>query len=173
MKRFKDYITEEEHVHLSVDSKVWLSQRDKINHDLETITETPFLNSALFQNSVRGTLERYGILLPAQAQMQFLSTEGEIVYTLVDDLASSQQDYKLTGQNENEGNSSYYLYMVWNLTPEANVEGYANIVTQEELDALGTLDHATDPVGTEDPMDVWRRQQRHTNDDSGNDDEYV
>lgn len=179
MKRFREYLSEAEHVELSVDSAVWEPQLDKMNFDLEAVTSEPFLNSALFVNAVRGTLERYGILLPAHSNMQQLSVEAEVVYDLVDDLTSNRQDYT-QGGDEKDSVNPRYLYMVHNLDPNGNVEGYAQIVNQEELDALGSMDRLSDEeefeAGVADQDNTWlanwRKQQRHTNDDSGNTNEY-
>jgi hypothetical protein len=160
MLGFKDYLNEMTHVEIDVQPEAWIHQLDKMNEDLEKVTAQPFLNSALFVNMVRGTLERYGILLPPFNNMQQLSMEAEVVYAL--------------------GESGHFVYMVHNLDPHGNVEGYAQVVTQDDLDALGSMDaggsdegYTDDGDNTLDAINRMRRQVRRSNDDSGNNDEYA
>jgi len=160
MLGFKEYLNERTHVEIDVAPDAWLPQLDKLNQDLEQVTLKSFVNSALFVNAVRGTLERYGILLPPFSNMQQLSMESEVVYAL--------------------GESNHFVYMVHNLDPDGYVEGYAQVIEQADLDALGTMDRLGDEEELEahhhDPLDDvnrMRRQVRHSNDDSGNDAEYA
>lgn len=152
MLRFKDYIKEEEHIELDVNPEFALTQVDKINEDLDAVTANSFVNSALFINAVRGTLERYGIVLPAHSNMQQLALEGETVYAL--------------------GDSGHYVYMVWDLDENHSVEGYATIANHEELDDLISLDG-----DEEEPVEVERIPRRlppaARDDDSGNTNEYA
>ena len=155
MLSFKQFITEE-NVDVPVDIELKnapLGDIEKINADLDAVTEDPFVNTALFVNAVRGTLERYGILLPEAHQWQALDMEGEYTYSL--------------------GDSGHYVYMVHNLSPEGHVEGYATIATQDELNALADLgnvggDEVSEPPETK----PWTPPARR-DDDSGNDAEYA
>lgn len=158
MLRFKDYITEEHtaEVHLdNVEPSLVLSHIDKANEDLDKVTEEPFVNSALFVNAARGTLERYGIVLPAHSHMQQLALEAEYVYAI--------------------GDSGHFVYMVHNLNPEGFVEGYAQIVDADELQDLKSMNDDWDenefvPDATENPR---RLPPAARDDDSGNTDEYA
>lgn len=159
MLGFKQYLEERDNVTIEITADSgWLPQIGKANEDLEKVTAHPFLNSALFVNAVRGTLERYGILLPAHSNLQQLSMEGEVVYAL--------------------GDSGHFVYVVHNLDPNGNVEGYAQIVDQDELDSLAVMDRLPDeeePVDEANPLDAvnrMRKQVRRSNDDSGNTAEY-
>jgi hypothetical protein len=158
-KTFKEFITEEhQRVEIDIDPKLALLQLDKANEDLEAVTLRPFQNSAVFVNTVRGTLERYGIVLPAYSNMQQLSLEGETVYAL--------------------GSSGMFVYMVWNLNDEQVLEGYAQIVNQEDLDDLKELNASSDEGIQREPSALkvsdWRRYPpARRDDDSGNDDEYT
>ena len=157
MQTFKQFITEEEHIVIDVDPAYALSNIDKANEDLDAVTIEEFVNSAVFVNTVRGTLERYGIVLPAHSNMQQLALEGEYVYAL--------------------GDSGHFVYMVHNLNPEGQVEGYAQIVDQEELDDLGSLDEpdeneVDEPVKQE--VSDWAKYPKaRRDDDSGNTAEYA
>lgn len=154
MKRFKEYLNEKVHVEIDVDSNTWLPQLAKANEDLEKVTLEPFVNSAIFTNAVRGTLERYGIVLPAHSNMQQLSMESEVVYIL--------------------GDTGYFVYMVHNLSPTGHVEGYAQIVNEDELDDLDAP-HSNEEEVPEEPEPVrkpWIPPARR-DDDSGNNDEYT
>lgn len=157
MLRFKEFLNENGMVILDVKPDLALSNLDKANEDLEKVTELPFVNSALFVNAVRGTLERYGIVLPAQSHMQQLSLEGEAIYQL--------------------GESGHYVYMVHNLDPDGSIEGYATIVDEDELKDLSELDYDNDdgfdaPEKNE-PTEWMKYPKARRDDDSGNDAEYA
>jgi hypothetical protein len=130
---------------------------EKINADLDAVTLNPFVNSALFTNAVRGTLERYGILLPAESNIQQLSLEGEFVYQL--------------------GDSGQYVYAVHNLSPEGEVEGYAQIVDGDELADLQSLDtdeNDVDPPAPDAGPTEWMKYPKaRRDDDSGETAEYA
>lgn len=156
LRSFKEYFTEEETIVIDVNPEYTLSNIDKANADLDAVTEVPFVNSALFVNAVRGTLERYGVILPAHSNMQQLQLEGEWVYQL--------------------GDSGHFVYMVHNLSPEGAVEGYAQIVNQEELDDLAELGIPETVESEEDrtqPTEWMKYPKARRDDDSGNTDEYA
>lgn len=158
MLRFKEFVTEDATVVIDIQPDLALSHIDKANEDLEEVTKMPFVNSALFVNAVRGTLERYGIVLPAHSNMQQLSLEGEVVYQL--------------------GNSGHYVYMVHNLDPDGGIEGYASIVDEEELHDLSGLDFDNDegmdePKDNTEPSEWMKYPKARRDDDSGNNDEYT
>jgi hypothetical protein len=154
MESFKQYFTESTHISIDMDPAFALTQIEKINEDLDTITLPTFVNSGIFVNAVRGTLERYGIVLPAHSNMQQLSLEGEWVYQL--------------------GESGYFVYMVHDLTDEGAVEGYATIADAEELEDLAELNDDEDEDDVEEPTPVRRRlPPAARDDDSGNTAEYA
>jgi len=157
MLRFKEFLNEEEQA-IDIDPEFALTQVDKVNEDLEAVTAMPFVNSALFINAVRGTLERYGIVLPAYSNMQQLSLEGETTYSLA--------------------NTEYSVYMVWNLDEDHGVEGYATLANQEELADLATLnDDDEDEIPTDgkpdQPTEWMKYPKARRDDDSGNTAEYA
>jgi len=157
MLSFNEFIKEEERVVLDIDlKKSPLGDIDKINADLDAVTLNPFVNSALFVNAVRGTLERYGIVLPAHSNLQQLSLEGETVYQL--------------------GESGQYIYMVHNLNPEGEVEAWAQFVDGEELEDLTSLDSDENDVDVLDntgPTEWMKYPKARRDDDSGNTAEYA
>ncbi len=157
MLKFSEFIKEEEHIVLDIDLKnAPLGNIEKINADLDAVTLNPFVNSALFVNAVRGTLERYGIVLPAHSNLQQLSLEGETVYQL--------------------GDSGQYIYMVHNLNPEGEVEAWAQFVDGEELSALSSLDSDENDVDVVDdtgPTEWMKYPKARRDDDSGNTNEYA
>lgn len=155
MESFKQYFTESTHISIDIDPEYALSQVEKINEDLDAVTEPTFVNSGIFVNAVRGTLERYGIVLPPHSNMQQLSLEGEWVYEL--------------------GESGHYVYMIHNLNDEGLVEGYATICDEEELGDLASLGWDEDEEDdVEEPTEVRRRlPPAARDDDSGNTAEYA
>ena len=156
MLRFKDYIAEDHTVEIdlnNVEPSLVLSHLEKANEDLDRVTEEPFVNSALFVNAVRGTLERYGIVLPAHANMQQLSVEAEYVYAI--------------------GESGYYVYIVHNLNPDGYVEGYAQVVDSEELEELKDMDDDDFEEEREETPQQPKYPPARRDDDSGNSNEYT
>jgi len=160
MLGFKEYITERDNVTIDIQADSgWLKRLPEINKDLLAVNARPFLNSALFVNACRGTLERYGILLPAFQAMQQLSMEADVVYAL--------------------GSSGFYIHMVHNLDCDGNVDGSCKIIDQAGLDSIAGERLVPDEAegcgscgGMDDSINRMRKQVRRSNDDSGNDAEY-
>ena len=151
MQTFKQFLEEAEDLQIEIELEQFMEQIDSINDALEEVTAEPFINSAVFMNAVRGTLERFGILIPPGYEMPMLSLDAETVYAL--------------------GESEYSIYIVHNTTPDVGVDGYAAVVNKEDLDDLLQMD----PPEPLEPMPLvtpYLRQTRRTNDDSGNTDEY-
>lgn len=155
--KFKEYITEQEELVIDTQTEVLMSQLEKANEDLDAVTEDPFVNSAIFMNAVRGTLERYGIVLPPSYTVPMLSAEAETVYTL--------------------GDSGMYLYICHNQNEDSLIEGYAQVVNQEELDDLVDMDkfasEEDEEEGAISSKPDWVPPARAKDDDSGNDSEYT
>lgn len=158
MLKFKEYITEQEDLNLEVDNSIVLQVVDEVNVALDLVTARPFVNSAVFMNAVRGTLERYGIVLPPSVVMPMLSTEAETVYSL--------------------GDSGMYLYIVHD-QDEGGVDGYAQIVNEDELEDLQSMNDDELDEGDDDEAEDEAAQRqwippdrRKAADDGGNNDEY-
>lgn len=159
MLGFKEYLEEKHNVTIDIQSDSgWLKRVPEINADLAKVTAKPFLNSPLFVNACRGTLERYGILLPAFQAVQQVTMELDVVYAL--------------------GDSGWFIHMVHNMDCNGNVDGHCKVITQSELDSIAGTELipdeeegcCDDPAG--DAVQRMRKQVRRTNDDSGNDGEY-
>jgi hypothetical protein len=123
MLSFKEFLNEEERMEIpySPDKNLLEENLDLINNDLEAVTAKPFVNSAVFFNAIRGTLERFGILIPPGYETPIMNIEAEVVYSLDND-------------------SGYYVYIVHNLSPDGLIEGYAQVVNEEDLNDLLNLD---------------------------------
>lgn len=158
MLTFKQFLNEEEQLSIdNVDSKLLHSNMENINAALDAVTNTQFVNSALFTNAVRGTLERFGILLPKGYEYPMLSSAAE-------------SKYDLSG-------TGLYLYVTHDMSKDGYVEGYAQIVDADELDDLNSLDDMEDDefASVKQPIPTtseYLKRTRRSNDDSGNDDEY-
>jgi hypothetical protein len=153
MLKFKEYLNESEELHIDMDTDFMMQHLDNLNDALEAVTEDPFPNSAIFINAVRGTLERFGVVLPPNYVMPMLSQEAETVYTL--------------------GESNMYLYIVHNLH-DGLVEGYAQIVNEDELNDLVEMNG--EESDEEEDLDAAKREwtpPARRDDDSGNTDEYA
>jgi len=154
MLKFNEFIIEASDGTLEVDAKYIEGNFDAINADLDALTEKPYQNAPIFLNQLRGTLERYGMLLPQSATPQFLDLGAEIVYLL--------------------GDSAYHLYIVYDTNEDGYVDGYAQVVSSDELSDLMATD-SEDLLDREDDEDVKPRPSdwyRKRDDDAGNTDEY-
>lgn len=153
MLTFNKFITEAAEETLDVDAKHVQGNFDAINADLDALTEKPYQNAPIFLNQLRGTLERYGILLPQSATQQFLDLGAELDYLL--------------------GESGLHLYVVYDTNEDGFVDGYAQIVTPEELRSLMTMDSEDLLDSDREPITMrpstWYAKR---DDDAGNSDEY-
>ena len=78
MIKFSEFLTEATDAVIEVDSR-WLENNvDALNADLDALTEKPYQNAPIMLAQLRGTLERYGMLLPQSATPQFLNLSAEI-----------------------------------------------------------------------------------------------
>lgn len=150
MLKFKEFITEQEDLVIDEVPEQLLAQIDTINAELDQITEEPFVNSAIFFNLIRSTLERFGVIIPPGYEMPMLSTDSETAYAL--------------------GDSGYYIYIVHN-TEVGAVIGYAQIVDKTDLDDL--MSSFSDEDNTEVYLNKPWIPPARRDDDSGNTDEYA
>lgn len=155
MKNFKSFITEED-LSIEVNADQLNPHIEKLNADLDRVTGKPFTNSAVFMNAVRGTLERFGIVLPPSYVMPMLSVEAETVYKL--------------------GGTDKHLYICHGLV-DGLVDGYAQIVDEEELNDLIDMDKFNEDEVADPRIEAAKRRfippdRRRAADDGGNTDEY-
>jgi hypothetical protein len=118
MLKFSEYFAEENGT-LEIEKEQLEGQLDYLNADLDSVTQKPFQNSAVFINTIRGTLERYSLLIPSMGHAT-LSPDGEVVFKL--------------------GESGKFLYIVYDVNDFGFTEGYAQVVTNDELKDLSKLD---------------------------------
>lgn len=133
MQSFKEFMNEERQLnllHIEVDPRVLENNKDAMNADFDRLTAMPFQNPIVFYNQLRGTLERYGMIVPPGATRHFLNFDAELSMTL--------------------GDSDLFLYVVFNTHKNTKVEGYAQIVDQEELANLMSADDPREEEEMED-----------------------
>lgn len=153
MKKFNQFITEESGAAVEVDS-TWLDNNtETLNSELDALTDKPYQNAPIMLAQLRGVLERYGMILPQSATQEFLNLSAELVYSL--------------------GESNKNLYIVYDTNEDGFVDGYAQIVTDDELDDLMSME-MEELVGSDrDPIQMrpstWYAGRE---DDGGNTDEY-
>jgi len=152
MLKFKDYITEDFDEMIEIDARNLSQNRDKLNDELDKLTEKPYQNAPIFLAQMRGVLERYGIQLPAKATDNFLQLSSEMVYVV--------------------GESDDHLYIVYDTNEDGYVDGYAQIVNSDELGALMDMDKREhfderEPITTR-PSTWYARRE----DDGGDTSEY-
>lgn len=152
MLKFKEYLKEAYDEVLPIDAK-WLEENmDKINAELDTLTLKPYQNAPIFLNQLRGLLERYGTTLPASATPHFLNLSAELIYAL--------------------GDSGLNLYIVYDTNDDSFVDGYAQIVNNDELNDLTSMD-SEEILGDREKLEMrpstWYAKR---DDDAGNSDEY-
>lgn len=120
MLKFNDYLNEEFDEILEIDSEFLTNNMETLNAELDALTEKPYKNAPVMLNQLRGLLNRYGLMLPDSANMHFLSMSAELVYML--------------------GESNLHLYIVFDTNEDGFVDGYAQIVTDDELEDLVKMD---------------------------------
>lgn len=150
--QFKKKLDEEKDSTIVIDDipDQTMQSLDMINDTLDKITDRQFVNSAVFINTVRATLERFGIILPPEHQMAMLNSESETVYAL--------------------GDTDMNLYITHD-TYEGQVEGYAQIVSDSDLhDLMNSTDDEEEEDDEEEPR-RWIPPARR-DDDSGDTSEY-
>ena len=153
MIKFSEFLTEATDAVVEVDSN-WLSNNvDALNADLDALTEKPYQNAPIMLAQLRGTLERYGMLLPQSATPQFMNLSAEVAYAL--------------------GDSGYNLYAVYDTNEDGFVDGYAQVVTDDELSDLMNMD-SSEVLNTDREMIKIRPSTWYAprDDDSGNTSEY-
>ena len=153
MIKFNEFLTEATDAVIAIDSR-WLENNvDALNAELDLLTEKPYQNATIILAQLRGCLERYGMLLPQSATPQFLNLSAEIAYSL--------------------GDSAYNLYIVYDTNEDAFVDGYAQIVTDDELNDLMNMD-SEDILNTDREMIKMRPSTWYASreDDGGNTAEY-
>jgi len=153
MLKFNEFMTEQFDEMIPVDSKFFDGNLENLNAELDALTDKPYQNAPIMLAQLRGVLERFGIQLPVSAQNNFLDLGAELVYLL--------------------GETEHHLYIVYDTNEDGFVDGYAQVVTSEELeDLLGMeadelLDSDRDPI-TMRPSTWYAKRD----DDAGNSDEY-
>lgn len=153
MIRFNQFLNEAVDSVVEVDSR-WLENNvETMNAELDKLTEKPYQNAPIMLTQLRGFFERYGMLLPQSVTPQFMNLSAEVTYAL--------------------GDSSYNLYIVYDTNDDGFVDGYAQVVTDDELDDLMNLD--TDELVGSDREPIKMRPSTWyaaREDDGGNTDEY-
>ena len=142
MQKFKQFINEEtskQQYHIEVDSRVLENNKDAINADFDRLTANRYQNSMVFFNQVRGTLERYGMIVPPSATKHFLKFETELSFKL--------------------GDSDLFLYVVFNTIRNAYVEGYAQVVDMSELMQLMSSNEDVPHMEDEDEEDEGEEEE--------------
>jgi len=159
MLNFKTFINEDRgnSMHIEVDSSMINNNKETINADFDRLTHAPYKNSIIFYNQLRGTLERFGMLMPPEATKQFLKFENELVFTL--------------------GETDLYLYVVYNTQKNSQVDAYTQIVHEDELQQLMDSDDMDDAKEIDDDYDddmndYNKNYQKKMDYDSGNTGEY-
>jgi hypothetical protein len=153
MLKFNEFLKEEFDQVLPVDEKHVESNIEAINVELDKLTEKPYQNAPIFLTQLRGALERYAVMIPQEATKNFLNLGAELAYKL--------------------GELDQYLYIVFDTNDDGFVDGYAQIVSSDELDDLYDMDTSEILDMDRDPITMrpstWYAKR---DDDAGNSDEY-
>ena len=150
MLKFSEFLKEENEDVVETDTRHLLENQDALNAELDTLTAKPYQNAPLMLTQLRGVLERYGINLPQQATVNFMNLSAELVYTL--------------------GDSGCYLYLIYDTNEDGYVDGYAQVVDDEELSMLAS----SEVLNTDRNLIAVRHSDwyRKRDDDAGNSSEY-
>ena len=152
MLKFNEFLNEEFGELITVDSRYLEENMDTINADLDALTEKPYQNAPIFLAQLRGVTEKYGMPLPQSATNNFLDLGAELVYML--------------------GETDYHLYVVYDTNEDGFVDGYAQVVSNDELQDLLNMD-SEEVLGDREEITMrpstWYAKR---DDDSGDDSEY-
>ena len=152
MLKFREFLQEAADTILPIDAKWLESNVETMNNELDVITQKPYQNAPIFLNQLRGFLERYGTSLPAAATAEFLNLSAELVYAL--------------------GDSAYNLYVTYDTNEDGFVDGYAQIVNDDDLQDLLDMD-SEDILGDREEMEPRSSiSYARRDDDAGNSAEY-
>lgn len=169
MQNFKEFINEGLNPNfIEVDSRMVENNKDSINADFDRLTAQPYTNTMVLYNQIRGTLERYGMIVPPGAVKHFMNTDGELAFKL--------------------GETDLNLYVVFNTHKNSYVDGYVQVVDDAELSHLMSADEEdededeveeeAEEVEGEDEeddmeeMDTMEKYRKRRDDDSGDTSEY-
>jgi hypothetical protein len=152
MLKFSEFLKEETEDVIDTDIAHLLSNQEVLNGELDALTEKPYQNAPIFLTQLRGVLERYGMNLPQTATTNFMDLSAELAYAL--------------------GDSGLYLYIVYDTNEDGYVDGYAQVVTSEELGDLANMPE--DLLNTNRNLIPVRHSDwyRKRDDDAGNTNEY-
>ena len=152
MLKFNEFLNEEFGELITVDARYLEQNMDAINVELDALTEKPYQNAPIFLAQLRGITEKYGMPLPQSATNNFLDLGAELVYML--------------------GETDYHLYVVYDTGEDGFVDGYAQVVTNDELQDLLNMD-SEEVLGDREEITMrpstWYAKR---DDDAGNTDEY-
>jgi hypothetical protein len=152
MQTFNEFLAEQTSDVIQVDNRNIEQNMDSINAELDALTEKPYQNAPIFLAQLRGVTERYGFPLPQSATDHFLDLGAELMYIL--------------------GTSPYNLYVVYDTNEDGFVDGYAQIVSDDELEDLLGMD-SEELLGDREEIEMrpstWYAKR---DDDSGDDSEY-
>lgn len=152
MLKFNEFLSEEFDQLIQVDARYLEQNLDAVNAELDALTEKPYQNAPIFLNQLRGITEKFGFPLPQSATNNFLDLGAELVYML--------------------GDSNYHLYIVYDTGEDGFVDGYAQVVSDDELQDLLSMD-SEEVLDDREEMPVrhsdWYRKR---DDDAGNTNEY-
>jgi hypothetical protein len=152
MLKFNEFLKEETEEVIATDDAHLLSNQEALNGELDNLTEKPYQNAPIFLTQLRGVLERYGMNLPQTASPNFMDLSSELVYAL--------------------GDSGLYLYVVYDTNEDGYVDGYAQVVSGDELGDLARM--PADLLNTNRNLMPIRHSDwyRKRDDDAGNTNEY-
>lgn len=155
MKKFIDFLNEEAGAYDCVEPNIELTAEriDELNSKLDVLTAKPYQNAPIFLTQLRAAFEMFGINLPSTATEQFLNLDAEIVYDL---------------PNENR-----YLYIVYNTREDGFVDGYAQVVDEQELSDLSSMTKEDLFGDDEEEVKFPKYPPARRDDDSGNTSEYA
>jgi hypothetical protein len=152
MLKFNEFLKEETEDVIPTDDRRLQNNLNALNSDLDTLTDKPYQNAPIFLAQLRGVLERYGMILPQTATPNFMNLSAELVYAL--------------------GTTDLYLYIIFDTNDDGYVDGYAQVVSSEELGDLASMPEELLNTNRESIPVRHSDWYRHHDDDAGNTSEY-
>jgi hypothetical protein len=157
MQSFKTFINEERSgpMYIEADAVTLDNNKDAMNADFDRLTAMPYQNTIVFYNQLRATLERYGMVMPPSATRHFLNFDGELAFKV--------------------GEGDLNLYVVFNTHKNSKVDGYVQLVDEEELQNLMNAEDAREEEEEEDEEEEKEEEGEEEEEDEeemGNNEKY-
>jgi hypothetical protein len=136
----------------------------RANDLLDQITLKPFTSPTIFITAVRAVLDLHGIVLP---MMELDGLDPVPLSIDVQDPVEVEGEYVYPIEDERGDQTDAYIYIIVNRNDQGHYECYAQVVDQEELEFLVSIDPADYPDTDTPDQTSYLTKIRHAENDAG------